>query len=73
MALLNSGFNIDEPSYFTEPLEKLIRVGFGVGREAPCEEIEITLDEPEVEEDVGIGYEVDEDEEPEEIPIMEEL
>merc|ERR1711937_403909 len=53
MALINSGFNIDEPTDMTTPLEKLIRVGFGVDREEPCEDIEITLDEPEeaVEED----------------------
>jgi hypothetical protein len=31
----------------TIPLEKLIRVGFGVERDAPIVEIEIELDEPE--------------------------
>lgn len=57
MALLNSGFNIEEPSDLTSPLERLIRVGFGVSRDAPVEDIEIELDEP-VQEDEG-------DEEPE--------
>jgi hypothetical protein len=33
MALINSGFQTDEPSELTTPLEKLIRVGFGVDRD----------------------------------------
>lgn len=65
MALINSGFMIEEPMDLTEPLEKLIRVGFGVSRDEPCEDIEIELDEPEQEpEDVE-----DEDEEPEEMDV----
>jgi heat shock protein beta len=50
MALLNSGFSVDEPSHLTDPLEKLIRVGFGIARDAPIEEIEVELDEEENEE-----------------------
>jgi heat shock protein beta len=50
MALVNSGFQIDEPHQLTDPLEKLIRVGFGVPRDAPIEEIEIELDSEENEE-----------------------
>ena len=50
MALVNSGFSIDEPQSLTEPLEKLIRVGFGVPRDAPIEEIEIELESEENEE-----------------------
>lgn len=46
MALINSGFNIDEPTDLTSPLERLIRVGFNVGRDEPCEDIEVELDEP---------------------------
>lgn len=49
MALINSGFNVDEPTELTSPMERLIRVGFGVERDAPCEEIEVELDEPEQE------------------------
>ena len=45
MALLNSGFSMDEPTEFTTPLEKLIRVGLGVARDAPIEEIEIELEQ----------------------------
>jgi len=64
MALINSGFAIEEPDEITNPLERLIRVGFKVDRDEPCEEIEIELDEPEQTEEAG-----DDDEEPEEINI----
>ena len=47
MALLNSGFNIDDPSAFTGPLQKLINVGFGLSRDAPIEEIEVEIEEEE--------------------------
>jgi len=55
MALVNSGFSIDEPMQLTEPLEKLIRVGFGVGRDDPIEEIEVEIEEEEEEEDEEEG------------------
>lgn len=45
MALINSGFSIDEPQQLTDPLEKLIRVGFGVARDEPVTEIEIEIEE----------------------------
>jgi hypothetical protein len=61
MALLNSGFSIDEPTELTVPLEKLIRVGFGVDRDAEIEEIEVELDSPEDDEIVVS----EEDDEPE--------
>jgi len=51
MALLNSGFNIDDPSAFTGPLQKLINVGFGLSRDAPIEEIEVEIEEEEKKED----------------------
>jgi hypothetical protein len=44
MALINSGFNTEEPTELTTPLEKLIRVGFGVDRNAPIEEIEVEIE-----------------------------
>jgi len=47
MALLNSGFSIEDPSAFTGPLQKLINVGFGLDREAPIEEIEVEIEEEE--------------------------
>lgn len=53
MAMLNSGFSIDEPTDLTTPLEKLIRVGFGIERDAAVEEIEIVLEEEEDDEMEG--------------------
>ena len=47
MALLNSGFNIDEPTSFTNTLQKIINVGFGLDRNEPVEEIEVEIDEDE--------------------------
>jgi len=47
MGLLNSGFSIDEPTDLTEPLQKLVRVGFGIDRDAEVEEIEVEIDEDE--------------------------
>ena len=49
MALLNSGFNIDQPQDFTGTLQKLINVGFGLDREEPVEEIDVEVDEDEPE------------------------
>lgn len=47
MALLNSGFNIDDPTKFTGTLQRLINVGFGLDREEAIEEIEVEIDEDE--------------------------
>jgi molecular chaperone HtpG len=44
MALLNSGFNIDEPAVFTDPLQRLINIGFGLKRDEPVEEIELDVE-----------------------------
>lgn len=62
--MINSGFPSEEPTDLTVPLEKLIRVGFGIARDAPIEEIEVELDEPKTTEEGG-------EEEPEEIPAYE--
>lgn len=51
MALMNSGFQIDEPHELTIPLEKLIRVGFGVDRDQEIEEIILDLNDDEEDED----------------------
>jgi hypothetical protein len=51
VALLNSGFSIDEPTSFTGTLQRLINVGFGLDREEPVEEIEVEVDEDEELED----------------------
>ena len=47
MALLNSGFNIDEPTTFTGTLQRMVNVGFGLDRDEPIEEIEVEIDEEE--------------------------
>mmetsp|Transcript_9725 Transcript_9725/g.9432 ORF Transcript_9725/g.9432 Transcript_9725/m.9432 type:complete len:140 (-) Transcript_9725:39-458(-) len=52
MALLNSGFLIDNPTDFTLPLQKLLKVGFGMKKDAPIEEIEIDISTFDEEEDV---------------------
>jgi heat shock protein beta len=51
MALLNSGFLIESPDELTEPLEKLIKVGFGLARDEAVTEIEIELEDEEDEEE----------------------
>ena len=53
MAILNSGFVVENPMDLTEPLEKLIKVGFGIARDAPVEEIEIELDDEEDDQEGG--------------------
>jgi len=67
MALINSGFNIDEPNNFTGRLQRLINSGFGLEREEPIEEIEVEVD-TDADEDGEEGAssstpKVDEDEE----------
>lgn len=65
MALLNSGFLVENPADFTVPLQKLLKVGFGIRRDAPIEEIEVdissvedeaenTSEEPDVEGEVEV-------------------
>ena len=49
MAILNSGFLVENPMDLTEPLEKLIKVGFGLDRDEPVEDIEVELDDEEEE------------------------
>ena len=51
MALLNSGFLIENPTDFTGPLQKLLKVGFGLRRDAPIEEIEVDISSSDEEEE----------------------
>lgn len=51
MAIINSGFSVENPMDLTEPLEKLIKVGFGLERDAPVEEIEVELDDEDEEDE----------------------
>ena len=51
MAILNSGFLLENPMDLTEPLEKLIKVGFGLGRDDEVEEIDVVIDDEEDDDD----------------------
>jgi heat shock protein 90kDa beta len=62
MALLNSGFDLRKPTELTTPLEKLIRVGFGIDRHAEVEEIEVDIEE-DVDEDIEPEFDLEEDDE----------
>ncbi len=57
MALLNSGFIIDNPTDFTIPMQKLLKVGFGLRKDAPIEEIEVDISSDEEEITEEIDYE----------------
>jgi heat shock protein beta len=59
MALLNSGFLIENPTDFTEPMQKLLKLGFGLRKDAPIEEIEIDVSTLEEEEDAREEPEVE--------------
>lgn len=47
MALLNSGFLIENPADFIAPMQKLLKVGFGMKSDAPVEEIEVDISSEE--------------------------
>lgn len=49
MALLNSGFTIDNPATFTGPLARVLHSGFGLARDEPVEEIEVEIEDDEEE------------------------
>ena len=61
MAILNSGFLVENPMDLTEPLEKLIKVGFGLERDAEIEEIEVELDDEEEEDEDEEEIDIDSD------------
>jgi len=69
MAILNSGFLVENPMDLTEPLEKLIKVGFGLARDEAVEEIEVELDEEEEDEDEEDGDIEEGDDEIEEVDL----
>lgn len=60
--MLNSGFLIDNPTDFTLPLQKLLKLGFGMRKDAPIEEIEIDISQFDEEEDVDFEEEDEEGE-----------
>ena len=43
MALLNSGFLIENPADYIAPMQKLLKVGFGMKSDAPVKEIEVDI------------------------------
>ena len=47
MALLNSGFLIENPADFIAPMQKLLKVGFGMKSDAPVEVIEVDISSEE--------------------------
>jgi hypothetical protein len=63
IALLNSGFSIDDPTRLNAKVQKLMKVGVGLDADAECEEYEVDLDEDpaeEVEEKIPDDYDEDE-------------
>ena len=54
IALINSGFTIENPTEVAAPIHKLLKMGFGLEKDAEVEEIEIDIedDDEEVGEDV---------------------
>ena len=54
MALINSGFSIEEPTTLTNPLQKLINMGFGLRRDEPVTEVEIEINEEEGEDNKDV-------------------
>jgi hypothetical protein len=61
MALLNSGFVIDEPAEISGTMQELLRAELGLDRKAEFDEIEIDFEEFE-EEDETIEEEIPDDE-----------
>ena len=52
-ALLNSGFLIENPTDLTTPLQKLLKVGFGIRKDAVIEEIDVDISSIEEEEEAA--------------------
>lgn len=50
MALLNSGFLIENPADFVAPMQSLLKVGFGLRKDAPIEEIDVDISTSEEDE-----------------------
>ena len=50
MAMLNSGFAVENPTDMTQPMQVLLKAGLGLRRDAPVEEIEVDITSMEEEE-----------------------
>lgn len=57
MALINSGFSIEEPTTLTDPLRKLINMGFGLRRDEPVVEVVIEVNEEDGEDNNDVSKE----------------
>ncbi len=66
VALLNSGFILEDPTLVSNPVQKLLKIGFGLRKDAPVEEIEVDISSPD--EDTEEGETVEE-EKPGEVEI----
>ena len=61
MALLNSGFEIPDPSTITAPLSRVLHHGLGLDHKSAIEEIEVEIDDEEEEENAQDAGEPDEE------------
>jgi len=62
MGMLNSGFNIEDPTEFSTSLQRLINTGFGLKRDQPVEEIIVEIEEEEKKDDKEEEKKEDEEE-----------
>ena len=56
---ISDGFLVENPMDLTEPLEKLIKVGFGLSRDEEVEEIDVVIDDEEDDEEDDEGDDED--------------
>ena len=69
MALLNSGFLIEHPTEFISPMQKLLKVGFGLRKDAPVEEIEVDISSSAADEEQEQEQEKEEPDTPGDIEV----
>jgi heat shock protein beta len=69
MALLNSGFLIEHPTEFILPMQKLLKVGFGLRKDAPVEEIEVDISSSAADEEQEQEQEKEEPDTPGDIEV----
>lgn len=62
LALLNSGFFIEDPTEIQSPMQRLLKLGFGLDKNAEVEIIEVELSSEEEEELEEIAFEDEEQE-----------
>jgi len=72
MALLNSGFDIEDPSALTGPLSRVLHQGMGLDHESAIEEVEVEIDEEPEAEAQGDGEQAGEPDEELDLDAKEE-